>query len=137
MPLLQGVVAHAMAMLRKKASSRSVSARSGAAAASRRWRSARDHLGDATGIVTEDLAVLSNQPGATAWSDAVCRCSQACQKSITSVSGDRVSRKVQLSAAPSAIATIPISGRARLNVCDFACKLRLQRELAALRMRPR
>ena len=85
-----------------------------------------DHLGDA-----RDGALLE-PAGRHGMSDAVCRCSQACQKSITSVSGDRVSRKVQLSAAPSAIATIPISGRARL-MCDFACKLRLQRELAALR----
>ena len=35
----------------------------GAAAASRRWRSAPDHLGDATGIVTEDLAVLLEPAG--------------------------------------------------------------------------
>ena len=35
-------------------------------------------------------------------------------KSMTSVSGDRVSRKVQLSAAASAIATILTSGRSCL-----------------------
>ena len=80
-----------------------------------------DHLGDATGIVTEDLAVLLEPAGRHGMVGRGLRCSQACQKSITSVSGDRVSRKVQLSAAPSAIATIPISGRARLM-----CGLRLQ-----------
>ena len=69
---------------------------------------------------------------ATAWSDAVRRCSQACQKSMTSVSGDRVSRKVQLSAAASAIATILTSGRQLPDMCDFACELRLQCDLAAL-----
>ena len=52
---------------------------------------------------------------------------------MTSVSGDRVSRKVQLSAAASAIATILTSGAQLPDMCDFACELRLQCDLAALR----
>ena len=130
MPSAKGVVAHAIDR-REAASSRWVSARSG----ERRHREGAqrpDHLGDATGIVTEDLAVLLEPAGgATAWSDAVCRCSQACQKSITSVSGDRVPGRSSCRQAPSAIATIPISGRlglmcaTSLEAAPSACSLPL------------
>ena len=52
--------------------------------------------------------------------DAVRRCSQACQKSMTSVSGDRVSRKVQLSAAALATIDVDMPDRLRLRLaCDL------------------
>ena len=52
---------------------------------------------------------------------------------MTSVSGDRVSRKVQLSAAASGDSDDPDVGAQLPDMCDFACELRLQCELAALR----
>ncbi len=96
------------------------------AAVSRRWRSARINPVDAAGIVTQDLAVFLEPVGRR------CMVGRHAQmlagKSITSVSGLRPLRKVQLSAAASAL--IPISGRLRL--LDLVCELRLQRVLSAL-----
>ena len=51
---------------------------------------------------------------------------------MTSVSGSRPSRKVQLSAAPSATATIAEFGAQPPDMRDLACELRLQRGLVAL-----
>ena len=52
---------------------------------------------------------------------------------MTSVSGDRVSRKVQLSAAAAAIATILTSGRSCLICATSLASCALQCDLAALR----
>ena len=83
---------------------------------------------------------VSNQRGSTAWSEAVRRCSQPCQKSTASASGERLSRKVQLSGAPPAFAGAGSGdgdygdiGPGLADMRDLACELRLQRGLAALR----
>ena len=68
------------------------------------------------------------------------RCSQACQKSTACASGERLSRKVQLSGAPPAFAGAGSGdgsdgdiGARLADMRDLACELRLQRVLAALR----
>ena len=110
--------AHAMAMLSEEGEF-PLGARPGPAHGAAEGLRSADQLVDATGIVTEDPRFFSNHPGATAWSDTVSRCSPA-TRSATSVSGDRVSRKVHVGARSRS--DDPDLGACSPDVCDFACK---------------
>ena len=97
-----------------------------------------DHLGDATGIVTEDLAVLLEPAGRHGM---VGRGLQmfASMPEVDHLGFGRqgLQEKVQLSAAPSAIATIPISGRARLMCATSLASCAFSVSLPLSGMRPR
>ena len=92
-----------------------------------------DHLGDATGIVTEDLAVLLEPAGRHGM------VGRGLQMFASMPEVDHLGFGRQgLQEGPVVGGAIgdsddPDLGACSPDVCDFACKLRLQRELAALR----